>query len=69
MIGEPGKGIHRHFMGIAWIDVLVTLCGCILLSFIFNWDLFYTIIGIFTLGIISHRLFCVRTSVDKFLFP
>jgi hypothetical protein len=29
----------------------------------------YTIIGVFISGIIIHRLFCVRTTVDKLLFP
>jgi len=29
----------------------------------------YTAICLFILGIILHRLFCVRTTVDKILFP
>ena len=29
-LGEPGKGVHTHFMGIAWI--IATIIGGILLS-------------------------------------
>lgn len=68
-LGEPGKGVHTHIMGIAWRDVLFTIIGGILLSLIFKWNMLYTIISLFILGIILHRLFCVRTTIDKLLFP
>lgn len=28
----------------------------------------FTPLGLFVLGIISHRIFCVRTTIDKLLF-
>ena len=36
-----------------------------------DWKLWYlyTIIGVFITGIFIHRVFCVRTAVDKLLFP
>jgi hypothetical protein len=68
-LGIPGKGVHTHFMGVAWRDVVSTIIGGAILSFIFNWNMLYTIVGLFILGIILHRLFCVHTTVDKLLFP
>jgi hypothetical protein len=29
----------------------------------------WTTAGLFFLGIILHRLFCVRTTIDKLIFP
>ena len=66
--GEPGKGKHTHFMGVAMWDVFLTIISGVILSLLFNWNMLYTIIIIFLLGIIVHRIFCVRTKVDKFLF-
>jgi hypothetical protein len=54
-------------MGIAWI--IATIIGGILLSILFKWNVIYSVVGLFILGIILHRLFCVRTTVDKLLFP
>jgi hypothetical protein len=66
--GEPGKGKHKHFMGVAMWDVFLTIISGVILSLLFNWNMLNTIIIIFLLGIIVHRIFCVRTKVDKFLF-
>ena len=68
VLGEPGKGKHTHFMGVAWWDVLLTIISGVILSLLFNWNMLYTIIVLFLLGILLHRLFCVRTTVDKLLF-
>ena len=69
-LGVPGKGLHVHFMGIAYNDVLGTLAIALLLHFIFpKINLWFLIIFLFLLGIYLHRLFCVRTTIDKYLFP
>jgi len=69
-LGEPGKGIHSYrIFGVAIADVVMTLVGALILSYLFNWSFLYTAICLFILGIILHRLFCVRTTVDKILFP
>jgi len=70
LLGKPGTGIHSiRLGGIAVGDVLVVLICCIIISYMFNYSLFITTIGIFLLGIVVHRWFCVRTAVDKMLFP
>ena len=69
-LGIPGKGIHSYrFMGVAIADVIMTIIASIIISKIFNISFFYTCVFLFILGIILHRLFCVRTTIDKLLFP
>ena len=79
MFGEPNTGVHRtRFLGVAIVDVLATLVGGVLLGlflnfavyrqpFHWNWIL-YSTASLFLLGIAFHRVFDVRTTVDRFLF-
>jgi hypothetical protein len=70
LIGKPGTGIHSiRFMGVAIMDVIITLIGCIIISYYTKYSLLWVCIIVFGLGILSHRLFCVRSAVDKMLFP
>lgn len=77
LFGEPGTGSHSiRIFNIAIIDVLST----ILLAFAIHQIILERWLGIYTVsiwivlglcflvGIIAHRLFCVRTTVDKLLF-
>ena len=69
-LGVPGKGVHSYrLFGVAIVDVVMTVVGGCLIAWYFKWSYIYTTIGLFILGIILHRLFCVRTTVDKILFP
>ena len=68
-LGEPGKGIHSYrLFGVAIVDVIVTIIGAYLISYFFNISFTYTLIILFGLGIFLHRIFCVRTTIDKKLF-
>ena len=70
ILGQPGKGIHSYrLFGVAIADVIMTIIGAYILSWIFKLSFIKTLIFLFLLGIILHRLFCVRTTVDKLLFP
>jgi len=69
-LGRPGTGIHSHrFMNIAYMDVLFTLLFAYIVSIMTKRKFIYIALVMFILGIILHRLFCVRTTVDKILFP
>jgi hypothetical protein len=82
IFGEPGKGVHAYrLFGVAIVDVVMTIIGAYLLAKYFPKTKFFsqdgspkklnfvhTMISLFILGIIMHRLFCVRTTVDKLLF-
>ncbi len=68
-LGIPGKGFHAHILGIAYLDVIGTIGISILLSCMFPFlHIVPTMIGLFALGILLHRFFCVRTTLDRFLF-
>lgn len=69
IFGEPEKGIHSYrLFGIAIIDVILTIIGAIIISKIINVNFFLILILLFLLGIILHRLFCVKTTIDKLIF-
>jgi hypothetical protein len=69
ILGKPNQGVHSYrIFNIAIVDVLLTILGAYLISYFSNYKFIYTLIGMFILGIVLHRLFCVRTTVDKLLF-
>ena len=68
-LGIPNKGIHSYrLFGVAIVDVIFTIIGAMIISYFYNRSFIYTLIFLFLLGIILHRLFCVRTTIDKLLF-
>ena len=70
MFGAPNTGAHKYrFLNIAIVDVLATVIVAYILSWIFKTNFFYTLITFFIIGIFAHRLFCVRTTIDKVIFP
>lgn len=69
ILGEPGKGVHSYrFGGFAIVDVLFTILGAFLFSYLLDVPFWICLVGLFLLGILLHRLFCVRTTVDRILF-
>ena len=70
IFGKPGEGPHQYrIFNIAIIDTLLTMLLAYVISYFSGISLMYVIPGTFLLGIVVHRLFCVRTTVDKLLFP
>ena len=69
-LGQPKKGIHSYrIFNIAIADVIMTLIAAVFIAYIFKLSYFRSAILLFILGIILHQLFCVRTTVNTFLFP
>jgi hypothetical protein len=70
ILGEPRKGLHRHrIFNIAIVDVLLTIIMAFIIHFFYpKYNFSLILISLFILGIILHRLFCVRTTIDKLLF-
>lgn len=67
--GKPGTGLHSYrICNIAIIDVLATIGTAFLISWMFSYSFLIVFVLLIILSIIMHRLFCVRTTVDKFLF-
>ena len=70
IFGEPAMGVHKYrFFGVAIVDVVMTIIGGFLISWFSGWPLWIVLAVLFLSGIFLHRLFCVRTTVDKLLFP
>lgn len=68
-LGQPGEGIHSYRIAdIAVADVIMTLVAAYLITLIYGVSFVYSAVGLFGAGIILHRVFCVRTTVDKMLF-
>ena len=75
LFGESNTGVHSvRIFNIAIVDVLATIIVGILLQFFllriysFYIDLCIILLVLFVSGIILHRLFCVRSTIDKLLF-
>jgi hypothetical protein len=70
MFGKTNDGVHRfRFFGIAVVDVTATIFVAWVVSYFFKIYFLYSLLGLFILGILAHRIFCVRTTIDKLLFP
>ena len=68
--GTPEVGIHSYrIFNIAIVDVSATiLLAYVIYLFLPKYNFFFILICLFLLGILFHRLFCVRTTIDKLLF-
>ena len=71
IFGEVNKGIHSiRIFNIAIVDVLLTILGAFVIHLYFKkYNFFLILLFLFICGIILHRVFCVRTTIDKLLFP
>ena len=68
--GKPGEGAHRfRIFNIAIVDFTLTILLAYIIYYLTGFSLYYVVPMTFLFGIILHRLFCVRTTVDKILFP
>ena len=69
LLGKPKEGIHSYrIFNIAIADLLMTILAAILLSYIFKYSLIIILIILLLLGVILHRVFCVHTTFNDFLF-
>lgn len=67
--GQPGQGAHSLRIGnFAIVDIIGTLLVALFLSKKFNWNFYFVLIITFLIGIIAHRIFCVKTQLDTLLF-
>jgi len=75
IFGEPGKGSHKYrFLNIAIVDVLATIIGVYFIFLLLSYfgicvNFWWLLFTVFVLGILAHRVFDVRTTIDKIIFP
>jgi hypothetical protein len=69
LFGKVGEGWHSYrIFNIAIVDVLAVLVAAFILKYLFGGSYLVYLILLFIVGILVHRLFCVRTTIDKLLF-
>jgi len=71
IFGKIKEGVHKYrLFNLAIVDVVMTFIGAYFLQKVFfkKYEYYQVLLGLFILGIILHRLFCVRTTIDKILF-
>ena len=70
IFGKPSTGIHSYrIFNIAIIDFVATAIVAYMITLLFKIQFVYSFLGLFLVGIFMHHLFCVRTTIDKLLFP
>jgi hypothetical protein len=70
IFGKVGEGAHRfRLFHLAVVDVLATVVVGIIINYFYpKYRLIYILGSLFIMGMILHRMFCVRTTIDKLLF-
>jgi hypothetical protein len=69
IFGVEGNGFHSYrIMNIAVFDFIGTIIIAWLISFIFKLHFVYVVFIAFILGIFLHRIFCVNTTINKYIF-
>jgi len=70
IFGRPREGAHAYrLFDIAIVDVTATVLLAFVISRVSSHSFWKSLVVLFIIGIISHRAFCVRTKVDKLVFP
>jgi len=70
IFGRLKEGAHAYrIFDIAVVDVAATVVVAYIIARFFGFVFWKSLVTLFLIGIISHRAFCVRTTVDKWLFP
>ncbi len=70
IFGHPREGAHAYrIFDIAVVDVAATVFVAFFFARIFSLSFWKSLVALFIIGILSHRAFCVRTTVDKWVFP
>lgn len=68
IFGKPNTGIHKYRIGnVAAIDLILTILIALVITYFTKIPITLALIVLFILAIIIHFLFCVNTSVSKFL--
>ena len=71
IIGKPKEDIHAYrIFDIACIDVLFTFIAAYIIQKAFcpKTEYYKVLLFLFILGIIIHRIFDVRTTIDRLIF-
>jgi hypothetical protein len=69
LLGKPGTGVHSvRLFDLAVMDILFTIVFAYIISKKFKKDFKLVLIICFISGIVLHRIFGVKTTIDHILF-
>lgn len=69
MFGQERTGIHAYrVFDIAIVDLGATVLVGLLLAYYFKWNYLLTLLVLFLIGVVAHRLFCVNTTLNMMIF-
>lgn len=69
LFGRPREGAHAYrLFDVAVVDVVATIVVAFIIARVFGFVFWKSLVALFLLGIISHRVFCVETTLDKLIF-
>ena len=71
ILGKPKKGLHSYrVFDLAIVDILFTILLAKFIQYYILEECNFWVILIFTFitGVILHRIFCVRSTIDKLFF-
>ena len=69
LFGKPNEGLRKYrIFDIAIMDTLIVIIIGIFISVFTRINVWIVLFILFISGIIVHRMFCVRTGIDKLLF-
>jgi hypothetical protein len=69
LLGVEGQGVHSiRLFDIAIVDLALTVIGAWFLSKLFKVSFVWTFVALMILGLILHRLFCVKTTMTTWVF-
>ena len=70
IFGRPKEGAHAYrIFDIAVVDVAATVVVAYVIARVFGFAFWKSLVALFLIVILSHRALCVRTTVDKWVFP
>ena len=71
ILGKPGEGLHSYrILDISIMDVLFTILLAKFIQYYLleTYSIWLILIFCFLAGIMLHRIFCVKTTIDKLFF-
>jgi hypothetical protein len=69
IFGAPNQGTHSYrIFNIAIVDLVFTIFGGYLISLFFKINFIEITLVLLLLGIIFHRIFCVKTTINNLIF-
>lgn len=69
MFGKPKEGAHAlRVFNLAIVDVLLTVVAAFVISQLIHIPFWLTLLTLFIIAVVIHRLFCVNTTVNKMIF-